>query len=55
MLVGPVFGCVGFSIIFGTIFNFILELKIDPNSYCDSLLAPWVANLAFFSRVGKLS
>ena len=45
---GPVFGYVGFEIILGTIFDVLLELKMHLKSQCDSLLAPWVAILAFF-------
>ena len=47
---GAVVGYIGFEIILAT----ILEVKMHPASYSDSLWATWMAILAFFSRVQKM-
>ena len=49
-----VFSYVGFGTVLGTIFEFILEPKMDPKSHCDSLWAPSVAILTLFWGVEKV-
>ena len=50
---GPVSAMLNLKIIFGAILDVILELKMHPKSYGDSLWAPSLAILGFFWRDGK--
>ena len=39
----------------GTVPGYILELEMPPESHCESLWTPWVAILASFWMVGKIT